>query len=306
MMEVVKPGLLDLVMDLGRPGFRAQGVPAGGAADAPALTLANRLLGNADNAAGLELVLRGPLLRFPRGGRLVLAGADMNAHLDGAPVRPGRIQDIPPGGELALGQAEKGLRAYLAVAGGIETPSLLGSRATFLPGGFGGWQGRALKAWDVLPVGVAAAPRQGVGVFAQTCQDGPLRILPGPQLAGFADAALSTLTAAEFSVSTDANRLGLRLSGPALEYAGGELASQAVLPGAIQVPPAGRPIILGWDGPVTGGYPVIAGVIAADLPRLAQSRPGDILRFEFVSLEEAQAASRLQQETVNGAITWNT
>jgi len=301
MIELVRAGLLDLVMDLGRPGFRAQGVPEGGATDAPALILANRLLGNADNAAGLEVVLRGPLLRFPQGGRVALAGADMGARLDGVSVTVGRILDIPPGGELELGLAEKGLRGYLAVAGGIEASPVLGSRATFLPGGFGGWQGRALKAGDVLPVGAAAVSRNGI--FSQASGAGPLRILPGPQLAGFVDAALGALTAGEFNVTTDANRLGLRLSGPALEYAGDELASQAVLPGAIQVPPDGQPIILGWDGPVTGGYPVIAGVIAADLCRVGQLRPGDALKFKFVSLEEAQAASRQQQEALNGAIS---
>jgi biotin-dependent carboxylase-like uncharacterized protein len=189
------------------------------------------------------------------------------------------------------------------VAGGIEVEPVVGSRSTYLPGGFGGWQGRALKAGDVLPVGVAAASHRGI--FTQVDGEGPLRILPGPQLAGFTDAALGALTAGEFSVSADANRLGLRLSGPALEYGGGELASQAVLPGTIQVPPGGQPIILGWDGPVTGGYPVIAGVIAADLSRLAQFRPGDTLRFKFVSLEEAQVASRQQQEALNGAISWD-
>jgi biotin-dependent carboxylase-like uncharacterized protein len=304
MIEVVRPGLLDLVMDLGRPGFRAQGVPEGGAADAPALVLANRLVGNPDRAAGFELLLRGPILRFPRGGRVALAGADMAARLAGNPVPAGRTLDMPPGGELQLGLAENGLRGYLAVAGGIDAPPVMGSRSTFLPAGFGGWQGRALRAGDVLPLGRAGASAKGILSVAGT--KGVLRILPGPQLAGFADAALKALTANEFRVSADANRLGLRLSGHRLEYAdGGWLASQAVLPGAIQVPPDGQPIILGWDGPVTGGYPVIAGIIAADLPRLAQFRPGDDLRFSFVTLEEAQAAWRQQQNDLDGAIAWD-
>jgi biotin-dependent carboxylase-like uncharacterized protein len=300
MMEVIRPGLLDLVMDLGRPGFRAQGVPEGGAADAPALILASRLVGNADRAAGLELLLRGPALRFPEGGRVALAGADMQARLDGAPAPHGRMLEIPPGGELELGQATSGLRAYLAVAGGIDAPLVLGSRSTFFPGGFGGWRGRALKAGDRLPLGTA--PAASKGVCLAPVREGPLRLLPGPQLAGFADGALKTLTAAEFRVGADSNRLGLRLSGPALEYAGSELASQAVLPGAVQVPPDGQPIILGWDGPVTGGYPVIAGIIAADLPRLAQFRPGDALRFSFATLEEAQIAWHQHQEHLNGAM----
>lgn len=302
MIEVLRAGLLDLVMDLGRPGFRAQGVPEGGAADASALILANRLLGNPDHAAGLELLWRGPALRFPQGGRVALAGADLGARLEGAQVEPGRALEIAPGSELDLGLAQTGLRTYLAVAGGIDVPLVLGSRSTFLPGGFGGWQGRALRAGDALPLGAAGASRQGR--FAQPGGEGALRVVPGPQLAGFADAALHTLTAAEFGVSADSNRLGMRLSGPALDYAGGELASQAVLPGAIQVPPDGRPIILGWDGPVTGGYPVIAGVIAADLPRLAQLRPGAALQFTFVDAGQARQAWRQLRRDLEQAVTW--
>lgn len=302
MIEVVKPGLLDLVMDLGRPGFRAQGVPEGGAADAPALMLANRLVGNPDQAAGLELLLRGPALRFPEGGRVALSGADMRARCGDARLPRGRILEIPPGGVLELAQADKGLRAYLAVAGGIEAPPVLGSRATFLPSGFGGWQGRALRAGDMLPTGAPQGHRQGVLTFPRA--KSALRILPGPQLPAFADAALQALTASAFAVGPDANRLGLRLTGPALAYRGGELASQAVLPGAIQVPPDGQPIILGWDGPVTGGYPVLAAVIAADLPCLGQLRPGERLGFAFVTLAEAQAAWRKHEQDLEEAIAW--
>jgi biotin-dependent carboxylase-like uncharacterized protein len=303
MIEVVRPGLLDLVMDLGRPGFRAQGVPEGGAADAAALVLANRLVGNVDQAAGLELLLRGPALRFPHGARLALAGAPMPARVDGQKVGVGQLIDVEPGGELELGMAETGLRTYLAVAGGIAVPPLMGSCATFLPGGFGGWQGRALKAGDVLPLGkAAAAPRAG-WVPARPPQT-EIRVLAGPQLGGFVDAAIKSLVTAEFVVIADANRLGLRLLGPALEYEGTELASQAVLPGAIQVPPDGQAIILGWDGPVTGGYPVMGGVIAADLPLLAQARPGERLRFRFVTPEAARLAWAEQHTYLNEAIVW--
>lgn len=303
MIEVVKAGMQDLVMDLGRPGYRAQGVPEGGAADVEAMILANRLVGNPDRAAVLELLLRGPTLRFPGGGRVALTGAEMQARCNGKPMPCGRTLEIPPGGELEMGQASKGLRGYLAVAGGIDSQPVLGSRATFLPSGFGGWQGRALRADDRLPFGVAGGHgKKGVISFAG-CK-APLRILPGPQLAGFADAALKALTADAFNVSTDVNRLGLRLTGPALGYQGGVLPSQAVLPGAIQVPPDGQPIVLGWDGPVTGGYPVIAAIIAADLSCLAQLRPDDHLRFSFVTLEEAHAAWRKRQQDMDEAIAW--
>lgn len=305
MIEVIKAGLLDMVMDMGRPGLRAQGVPEGGAADVPALTLANRLVGNPDAAAGLEILLRGPVLRFPRGGIIALTGADMPARCNGDPVPYGHTREIPPGGVLEIGTAVRGLRTYLAVAGGIEATRIMDSRATFLPGGFGGWRGRALGAGDRLPVGVAEPQQNGTLHFARR-EKNVLCILPGPQVAGFADAALKRLTAGDFRVSPDASRLGLRLSGARLEYMEGELASQAVLPGAIQVPPDGQPIVLGWDGPVTGGYPVIAGVIAADLSCLAQLRPGESVEFAFVSPEEAQVAWRLQQQRMDGAITWDT
>lgn len=304
MIEVIKVGPLDMVMDLGRPGLRAQGVPEGGAADSPALVLANRLVGNPDGAAGLEVLLRGPVLRFPLGGTVALTGAEMQTRCNGAPVPFGQTWAIPPGGELEMGGARRGLRAYLAVAGGVAAAPAMGSRATFLPGGFGGWQGRALRAGDRLPVGAAECRRNGVLHF-DGHEKNVLRILPGPQLGGFEDAALKRVTAGDFRVSADANRQGLRLSGAELGYTGSELASQAVLPGAIQVPPDGRPIILGWDGPVTGGYPVIASVIAADLPRLAQLRPGESLRFSFVTVEEAQAAWRRQRQRMEEAIAWD-
>lgn len=303
MIEVLRAGLMDLVMDLGRPGSRGQGVPAGGAADMPALVQANRLVGNADTAAGLELLLRGPTLRFARETRIALTGADMQARLDGRPVPPGRTQVVSAGGELALGEARAGLRGYLAVAGGIDVPLLLGSRATFLPGGFGGWQGRALKAGDRLPLGEAGGRR--IGRLPQAAAaEAPLRVVPGPQLAGFADRAIEALVSAEFRLTAQADRAGLRLAGPVLDHAGGELASQAVLPGAIQVPPDGQPIILGWDGPVTGGYPVIAGIIAADLHRLAQMAPGTRLKFAFVTPQEARQAWQRLQADMDGAIAW--
>ena len=296
MIEIVRTGLLDLVMDLGRPGFRSMGVPEGGAADAPALTLANRLVGNPDGAAGLELLLKGPVLRFPAGAKVAMSGAKMGIRLNGTEIAGGKILEIRPGGLLELGVAEIGLRTYLAVAGGIDVPEILGSRTTFLPGGFGGWQGRALRAGDILPVGVSA--NCSLSAFAVVSQQGPLRVLPGPQLAGFGDSALHAFTSGEYTVTPDSNRLGLRLSGPILKYAEGELASQAVLPGAIQIPPDGQPIILGWDGPVTGGYPVVAGIISADMPHLAQLRPGDKLGFQFVGLKEAQSAARLAKEAI--------
>lgn len=302
MIEVVRAGMLDLVMDRGRPGFRSQGVPEGGAADSLALILANRLVGNPDNAAGLEMLLQGPRLRFVEGARVAIIGAGLAPRLDGVPVPLNQTLEVEPGGELDFGVATNGLRACLAISGGIGAPLVLGSRSTFLPGGFGGWKGRALRIGDVLSLGTGTAMRSGrVREYLQT---GPVRIMPGPQLAGFADSALQALTASSYIVSNDCNRSGIRLSGQALNYEGDELPSQAVLPGAIQVPPSGQPIILGWDGPVTGGYPVIAGIVSADLHRLAQLKPGDEVSFRFVGLEEVRTAAHGLEQLLDEAIEW--
>lgn len=293
MIVVVKPGVLDLVMDLGRPGFRTQGVPEGGAADAFSLIHANRLVGNPDDAAGLEMTMRGPVLDFPEGAVLAVAGADMPARLDDEPVCVGRQYVAKPGARLEFGMAKSGLRGYLAVRGGIDVPLVLDSRSTFLPGGWGGWQGRPLRAGDRLPVGKAADGASWLRMTEPWLSPGAeLRVLPGPQVSGFSDAALVGFLHHIYKVEPESSRVGIRLKGPALTYRNGDIASQAVVPGAIQITPSGQPIMLGWDGPVTGGYPVIAGVIAADLPRLAQLKPGEGLSFRFVDIEEARLAWR--------------
>lgn len=292
-IEVIKPGLLDLVMDLGRPGWGAQGLPAGGAADARALVAANRLLGNPDSAAGLELLGFGPTLGFPQGGRVALGGGEIEASMEGVPISAGQQVQLFPGATLCLGRILGGCRAYLAVAGGIAAPCLLGGRSSFLPGGFGGHDGRALKMGDRLALGTPqdkAKPR--LLPVSKTSVNDAIRVLPAAQIGGFADEALTAMAKSAYRVLPDSNRVGLRLAGKPLHYFGEELPSQGVLPGAIQVPPDGQPIILGWDGPVTGGYPVIAAVIAADLPKLAQLSPGDAVRFVFVTRSQALAIWR--------------
>lgn len=294
MIEVIKPGLLDLVMDLGRAGFRAHGVPAGGAADAMALIAANRRLNNPDNAAGLELMLVGPALRFVTGGRIALAGAKMPVLVDGVEVGFDAEIHLVPGAILQLGRAAQGLRTYLAVAGGLDVPLVMGSRSTFLPGGFGGHCGRALRAGDRVAAGRFLADEQAMIVVPHPDRQYSrrLRIVPGPQIGGFNDAALGAICGQRFQVRPESNRVGVRLAGARLAFYGDELPSQGVLPGAIQVPPDGQPIVLGWDGPVTGGYPFIACVIGADLWKLAQARPGDTLYFEFVTRGQAMQAWR--------------
>lgn len=298
MIEVLRPGLCDLVMDGGRPGWGRLGVPAGGAADRAALAAANRLVGNPPGAAGLEIVGRGPQLHFPRGGVIALTGAPFRAaRAAGLAAGWNQTLVLAAGEILRLDEPESGYRCWLAVRGGIAVPAVMGSASTLVQAGWGGFQGRPLRVGDALPVG---RPAGGVHLMRTrppaTPADAPLRVVAGPQSAAFPDAGLAAFFGATFRVDPASDRRGLRLGGPPVAGGGADWPTQGVLPGAVQVPPDGQPIILGWDGPVTGGYPVIATVIAADLPRLAQVRPGDRLRFATVCVEAARAAATVNWE----------
>jgi biotin-dependent carboxylase-like uncharacterized protein len=298
MIEVLRAGRCDLVMDQGRPGLGALGVPVGGAADPLALAAANRLVGNDAAAAGLEITLSGPALRFPAGAVVALTGACFAATRDGgAAVAWNETLVLAAGETLTLGRAQDGCRCWLALRGGLTVAPVMGSRSTFLPAGFGGHRGRALQPGAVLRCepGVGEArrlrahpPPREAGSF--------LRVVAGPQAGLFDDAGLAAFFGSPYRVGLASDRRGLRLHGPAVTHARAELPSQGVLPGAVQVPPDGQPIILGWDGPVTGGYPLIAGVIAADWPRLAQLQPGDAIRFVTVEVEAARELAGLPWE----------
>lgn len=292
MIEIVRAGLCDLVMDRGRPGRGALGLPVGGAADPAALAAANRLVGNDTNAAGLEIALVGPHLRFPDGGVAALCGASFAAtRSSGAPVPWNETLVIAAGETLKLEQALDGCRCWLALRGGVEVPRVIGSRSTFLPGAFGGHDGRALRAGDVLSCGAAGGAVRVRRARAPACDDLALRVVAGPQVDLFDDRGIAAFFLSRYRVDAAADRRGILLSGAPVTGARRELPSQGVLPGSIQVPPDGQPIILGWDGPVTGGYPVIACVIDADRPRLAQLRPGDWVGFRTVDAEHARAAA---------------
>jgi biotin-dependent carboxylase-like uncharacterized protein len=297
MIEVLRAGLCDLVMDLGRPGWGTLGVPAGGAADPPALAAANRLVGNAPAAAGLEITLSGPTLRFPAGGVVALTGSQFRADRSSAERVVWNESLVMAAGEtLTIDRAADGCRCWLALRGGLAVPKVMGSRSTFMPAGFGGYFGRALRSGDVLACAPDPAKIGRLRAYPPACEPtAPLRVVAGPQAGLLDDAGLAVFFAGTYRVDPTSDRRGLRLTGPAVTHRI-ELPSQGVLPGAVQVPPDGRPIILGWDGPVTGGYPVVAGVIAADMPRLAQLRPGDAVRFMTIGLEAARAQAAAQWE----------
>ncbi len=277
-LHVLSAGLLTTVQDRGRVGWRHLGVAHAGALDADAATLANRLVGNAADAAVLELTLRGPTLRLDAPARIALIGAAVAARFDGQVVPCGRPVDLPAG-TLELGALRGGARAWLAIDGGIDVAPVLGSRSTDLRGGFGGFDGRALRAGDAMPLGAAAtrdtavlrAPAWWIDPSHDTHM--PTRYQPSahPAAAAFARRG--------WTVSASSNRQGLRLQGDALAVPSADGVSEPVAPGTIQLPADGCPIVLLADAQTVGGYAKLGHVIAADLPRLAQCIPGQPLHF---------------------------
>jgi antagonist of KipI len=302
-MQVLSPGPLTTVQDLGREGWRHLGVGIAGALDPHAHTLANLLVGNAPDAATLEITLAGPRLRFAQPARVAWCGADIDARCDGIALPRARPVLLPAGSTLALGACRRGARAWLAIAGGIDVEPALGSRATDLRGGFGGLLGRALQAGDVLPIGTARRPNVAEVQVARWWIDdtpegagpGVVRVLPGADASVPADA----LTARAWQVAAASDRQGLRLAGSALRAADAvERISAPVAPGTVQLPPDGQPIVLLADAQTHGGYPRIAHVIRADRPLLAQLRPGERVRFVPCTPSQARAAWRTQRQAL--------
>jgi len=295
--EVLQAGPLTSVQDLGRAGYQKFGVSASGAVDAVALQVANTLVGNPRWAAGLEFMFLGPTLRFLRDTAVALTGGEGRPTLDGRPVPLYESFLVRAGQVLAVGSLARGFRGYLAVAGGLDVPVLLNSRATCLGARFGGHLGRRLEAGDRLAV---AAPRRPplVGAAAPSswrmpAQPPAVRVVMGPQEEAFTEEARQAFLSAAYQVTAEVDRMGCRLEGPVLAHSGSaDIISDWIPPGGIQVPGSGKPIVLLANRQTTGGYTKIATVIGPDLPVVAQSRPGDSLRFRAVSVGEAQAAAR--------------
>lgn len=297
-IKIIRGGLQTTVQDLGRRGQRAMGVPWSGAMDGFALRIANAMVGNPDKAAALEVTLIGPEIEFSEDGLIALAGAECEGLAAWKPV------PVKAGERVKLGECRNGCRAYLAVAGGLAVEPVLGSRSTYLRGGFGGWQGRALRDGDVLPVGARTGAGPAVATASWRIDPRMLpayspaptvRVLRGAQAAEFGEEFWS----GEFKVSVNSDRMGVRLSGGKLSRASTEeLLSTAVLPGVVQVPADGQPVVLMADAQTIGGYPQIASVISVDLPLVAQLRPGDAVRFIEVNLAEAHRLTRLRERQI--------
>ena len=283
-LEVLAPGPSTTVQDLGRPGLAHLGVGASGTADRGAHRLAQRLVGNPEGAAGLEVVLGGLRVRA-RGALLVAAaGAPAGLRVDGRAAATRCPVVVPDGAVLELAAPPTGVRTVLAVRGGIQVPAVLGSRSTDVLAGLGP---AAVAAGDVLPVGVpdeagCTAPVVDLAPPVRPDRGGPavLRAVPGPREDWFAPGTLQALARTPWTAGRDGDRVGLRLAGePLVRSRPGELPSEGVVRGSLQVPPSGLPTLLLADHPVTGGYPVVAVVVDADVDRAAQLRPGDAVRF---------------------------
>ncbi|HEX5266950.1 MAG TPA: 5-oxoprolinase/urea amidolyase family protein [Acidimicrobiales bacterium] len=291
-IEVIRAGPRTTVQDHGRIGHGHEGVPRAGAADRVALDVANSLVGNPAGAAGLETTLGGPTLRFPAGGFVAVTGAEAPVTLGDAPVPdfPARVR-VPPGATLTVGTARRGVHTYVAVAGGVDVPPVLGSRSTDTLSGLGPG---ALQVGDLLPLGPAGgeagtAPPESLRprpVPTRLPESGELlkvRATVGPRADWLAPGQLDALFTAEMTVSPVSDRIGVRTDGVELAIGHrGELPSEGLVAGAVQVPPSGRPIVLLGNHPTTGGYPVVAVVEDGDLAILAQARPGCRIRLERI------------------------
>jgi antagonist of KipI len=293
-LQILKPGLLTTVQDLGRYGHQASGVPVAGPMDTFSHRLANQLAGNPIDAATLEITLIGPDVIVEADTTMAIAGAQFEVTCDDRPIGLGASFAVTRGQRLKFGRIVQGARAYLAVAGGIQTPIVLGSRATHLVSQMGGFDGRALQAGDRVPIESDPQPRpqrKSVGLTLPSKGRALLRVMPGPQADWFQSDALRAIASVSFRISPQSNRMGYRLQGPPLVRAReGELISEPLGIGAIQVPAAGEPILLMADRQTAGGYPKIGYVIAADLPIAGQLAPGDFIEFHMCTHQEAVTA----------------
>lgn len=302
-LGVERPGLLTTIQDLGRAGHHNAGVPCGGAMDRFALAAANLLVGNAAGAAGLEVTMQGPTLVARRGLVVAITGADLSPQRNGRPLPTWTSCFLAAGARLTFGDRRRGARAYIAVQGGLDGDRWLGSRSTYLLVSRGGQGGRQLEAGDELR---RLPPAGGPAVVGRTLApdhrpDIPgvvteLRCIAGPHAARLSTEDRARFYGATWTVSRDADRMGARLEGGRLRIEMPDLLSFGLAAGCVQVPPSGEPILLLQDHQTAGGYPVVAGVITADLPLAGQLLPGDRVRFVEVSLAAAQEALAAQRQ----------
>ncbi len=303
--EILEPGLLTMVQDRGRIGFRRYGVPVAGAMDEFALRMANIMAGSDQNAAALEITVQGPKIAFHESTWISVTGAQISPEIDGQPIPTWESVEIQSGSVLTFGELQDGMRAYLAVRGGIDVPLVMGSRSTYLQGRFGGLEGRPLKVGDLLstlpPGDDSFLPKRLPKNYTAPTYGGihRLRVVLGPQHHAFDQPALSQFLSSRYRVHSDSDRMGYMLEGPKIQHAdGADIVSDGNPAGAVQIHGDGIPRILLADRGATGGYTKIATVISVDLSALAQALPGQTVGFRQVTVQEAQQALREQEALI--------
>jgi len=309
-LEVVQPGALTSIQDIGRRGYQRLGIAEAGAMDTTSLVVANRLVGNPDNAACLEITVVGPKLRCLSDIIFGLAGADLSGHLDGTPLAPGRWYEARSGQTLRFGKRSRGVRAYLSIRGGLQSEVILDSRSTYIYAGFGGIEGRAVRAGDVLfgmqGKGLGDPANEPLPGELVAPEDGSrtLRVIMGPNEERFTEHGIRNFLESPYTVTPESNRMGYRLEGAKIEHKEGPIIVSECTPiGAVQVPGQGTPVLLLRERGTTGGYTKIACIITVDVDVVSQVFPGVEVRFRSVELAEAHDALQRQKSTLNA---WKT
>lgn len=310
-ITVLNSGLLTTVQDLGRIGYQQFGVSVSGVMDPRSTAIANILVGNEEGEAVLECTMMGPHLQFDRANCIAITGGDLGPTLDGQPIPSYRAIQVGAGQVLRFTAPKQGCRAFLAFAGGLDIPPVMGSRSTYMKAKIGGFQGRKLEKGDKLPFRAPKAQLKNLNIRFLSPEFVPrseytLRVIPGPQDDYFTQEGMDTFLNQIYTVTPEFDRMGCRLDGPVIQHkAGGDIISDGIAFGAIQVPSAGKPIVMLADRQTTGGYTKIANVISVDFRILAQLKAGDNVRFQPVSIsfaQEALLAQRAALKTLRSAL----
>ena len=302
--EVIQPGPLTTIQDLGRYGYQQYGVPPSGAMDNYAFRIGNLLVGNKESAASLEITLFGCQLRVLRDTTVAVTGADLAPTLNGNPIPIWQSIPVRRSETISFPHLKSGCRAYLAVSGGIDVPKVMSSAATYTKAKIGGLEGRALRKGDTLHTAEATYPTLGARVppeYIPIYSDHiEIKVILGPQEDFFTEDGIRTFLQSDYTVSTQADRMGYRLEGPRIRHREtADIISDGIPLGAVQVPGDGLPIILLADRQTTGGYTKIATAISVDIPKLAQAKPGDKVRFRQVSEDEARSALQEYEQKIS-------
>ncbi len=303
-ITVLNPGLLTTVQDQGRWGYQQFGVPVSGACDPHSAAMANIFVSNDPGEGVLECTLMGPQLRFDCDEVIAITGGDLSPSLDGKPIPTYTAVEVKAGQTLRFGAPKTGCRAYLAVAGGFDIPKVMGSQSTYMKAALGGLDGRKLQKGDVLKLKAPVATFANIRQRHISPEFLPrpvytLRVILGPQDDAFTEKGIADFLGSEYTVTQEFDRMGCRMEGPVIEHKnGGDIISDGIAFGAIQVPGAGKPILMLADHQTTGGYTKIANVITADFRLAGQLKGGDKVRFEKVTVAQAQELLRCQRESM--------